>query len=248
MAPSQGESSTSKAPQAPQTTSPPSQRTPMHSRKSSHVPANPSQLRESHVLSPTPSPEDPVSGDGENDGIARYDYEVGPLDNSRHEPEVEDDGIHPTIPDDASARLSNEDTSEQLPIMDVSRTPDLRTRLLSQRDWDASSCCGSVVCNHGTFSPRPGTQRSYGSFASDMARDVYGGRYPGGLEINGQPADATQGLLGGSGAGPGKKMSTTQSLARQYGVKNQRAMCVEQSFSNKDSQLCLGIALLVSDA
>ncbi|KAK3076308.1 hypothetical protein LTS18_013360, partial [Coniosporium uncinatum] len=57
MAPSQGESSSSNTPQAPQTPSS-LQRAPMHSRKSSHAPTNPSQLRESHVLSPTPSPED----------------------------------------------------------------------------------------------------------------------------------------------------------------------------------------------
>ncbi|KAF1992261.1 high affinity sulfate transporter 1 [Aulographum hederae CBS 113979] len=193
----------------------------MHSRKSSHAPTNPSSLRASHVPSPS-SDEAHSQVDGRDD----HQNSSMPQSSDIHEPEVEGDGIHPTLPDSASVR-----SSESQIAPDATLEPfhaDLRTRLLNHQNWDAASCCGSETCNHGSFSPRPDTHRSYGSFAS--TRDGFGGRYPGGMSDYGGTADPTHSLLGDSvadgvlGGGKGKKMSTTQFLAKKYGVKNERTM------------------------
>ena len=115
-------------------------------------------------------------------------------------------------------------------ILEVDLEHSAHSRLLNHQNWDAASGCGSENCNHGAMSPRPQTNRSYGSFASDRE---FGGRFPGGFASGSEePPDVTHallgdtfadGALGGAGSGP-KQMSTTRYLANLHGIKNQRLM------------------------
>jgi hypothetical protein len=205
-----------------------------HSRKSSaasqrhtgsaYVPTNPSGLRTVHVPS-----EGSVSPDEPMHPRPFYDDEPHASASAEHHHEIEfsTDGIAPA-PDHASAH-SDDEVGPPGGILDVDlEHTSARTRLLSHQNWDAASGCGDPNCNHGAMSPRPGTHRSYGSFASDAG---FGGRYPGGIiQQSGEAADATHALLGDSfadgvlGGGSGPKMSTTRYLANLHGIKNQRLM------------------------
>lgn len=138
-------------------------------------------------------------------------------------------GIEPP-PDHASVHSNNEDAPPEQPagIPDIDLEPTVRTRLLSHKNWDAASGCGSDNCNHGTMSPRPCSPRSYGSISSENG---FGGQYPGSLDRRtGEPADVTHALLGDAvadgvlGGGRGQKMSTTRYLAETHGVKHKRLM------------------------
>ncbi|ORY08793.1 high affinity sulfate transporter 1 [Clohesyomyces aquaticus] len=198
-----------------------------HARQNSHAPANPSNLREVHVPSETPSPSEtrysmafPTDEAGASSSHAH-----GDLDFSA-------DGIHP-LPDRASVHSTDENVppDQQGAIIEVDLENAIRARLLHQRDWDAGSGCGSDNCNHGALSPRPWLHRNYGSMSSDMSRDGFGGRYAGGVQEGpGESADPTHALLGDAfadgvlGGGNGQKMSTTRWLARRHGIKNQRIM------------------------
>jgi hypothetical protein len=192
-----------------------------------HTPLNPSHLRESHL--PSTSPENRLSQPPEHGepGSSQRPEELA------HEPEIQKDGIHPTLPNDAHTHSGDGVAGpvEVEPIFNTPFEPDLRARLLTHKNWDAASGCGSEHCQHGTFSPRPGTNRSYGSFASDISRDGFGGRYPGALGDGfGSAADSAHGILGDAiadgimGGGQGNKMSTTRFLAKRHGVKNHRMM------------------------
>ncbi|KAF2837295.1 hypothetical protein M501DRAFT_938205 [Patellaria atrata CBS 101060] len=115
----------------------------------------------------------------------------------------------------------------------VERTvqPDIRTRLRKQ--WDQSPEYGQENSNHGIFSSRPSTQRSYGSFMSMSDRSIrgFGGRFFGGIDeaVEDSP-DATHALLGDTiadgvlGGARNNKISTTEYLAKRYGVRNRRWM------------------------
>ncbi|KAF2197657.1 hypothetical protein GQ43DRAFT_195818 [Delitschia confertaspora ATCC 74209] len=177
---------------------------PLTTKHNPHAPLNPSQLREVHLPS---SPSDAMSG--------------GPLSHHPHdELEIDSEGIHP-FPDHAIV-LSNDDnaaaTTDDL-------EPTLRTRLLSQRNWDQASVGGS----DGAFSPRPYTHRSYGSIGSDGSRDGFGGRYPRDL-ASPSGESVTHALLGDTvaerllGSGSGNKMSRTKYLAKRHGIRNRRLM------------------------
>jgi hypothetical protein len=146
----------------------------------------------------------------------------------------ENDGIHPQS-DRASVHSHDDiapaETAGASGIIEVDLESSLRTRLLSHRNWDQASGCGSENCNHGTFSPRPTTFRSYGSISSD--HEGFGGRYLGGLGTStGDGADVTHALLGDTvadgllGGKKGKKMSTTRFLALRHGIKSEKQMQV----------------------
>ena len=209
-----------------------------------HVPANPSQLRESYVPSEgSPSPKETMSR-----RLGHDEAEVS--SNSQRqlrEPEFESDGIHPA-PDRASVHSND----GKVPAENVGATIDadlestMRTRLLSHKDWDQASGCGSEHCSHGTFSPRPATHRSYGSISSDVSRDGFGGRYPRELgDGPGGSVDPTHALLGDAIAdgllrgGTGNKMSTTRFLANRHGIKHQKTMCVSPSHILRMCQPCI---------
>lgn len=147
--------------------------------------------------------------------------------------------MHPSTSDYPST-ASNQLAPQAEATLDTGLTPDVRTRLLSHKNWDRASGCGSENCAHGTFSPRPSTQRSYGSFASQHERDSFGGRYPESLGEDEISADVAHGLLGDRTAdgllgGQGKKMSTTRYLARKHGIKNERTMCVAYRYTCLDT-------------
>jgi hypothetical protein len=221
---------TSKPPPGPQGSPPPSEAVPIRPRTTSasssskqnpHAPLNPSHLRESHV--PSPSPEESMS-------IPRSpeDQHGEPSSSSRaHGPEIEEDGIHPTLPDNASVHSDNSEHQADTSFH-VQAEPNLRSRLLSHQNWDQASGCGSENCDHGTMSPRPGTRRSYGSFGSNDGPED---QYPASLaEVLGNSSDASQSLLtdaGGNGRNgdrPGNKRTRTRDLARRHGIKNQKMM------------------------
>lgn len=93
------------------------------------------------------------------------------------------------------------------------------TRLLEQQNWRG----------------RPMVMRNYGSVDSYDPREGFGGKYSdppgdGNITPHSLLGDAvTDGLLAGSSS---SHLSTTQWLAKQYGVKNDRSMYVVASFCN----------------
>ncbi|KAF2261307.1 high affinity sulfate transporter 1 [Lojkania enalia] len=198
-------------------------------RTMSHAPLNPSQLREVYVPSDgSPSPEDAMHRPPFSDDEPQASSSAAP----RPDLDFSADGIKPA-PDHASVH-SNDDNvppEHRGSALEIDLERAIRTRLLDGKDWDRASGCGSDNCNHGTLSPRPWTNRSYGSIESTISREGFGGRYPGGLGPQpGDSADVTHALLGDTiadgvlGGGNGQKMSTTKFLARRHGIKNQRTM------------------------
>lgn len=198
---------------------------PSHTRQpsrqpSSHVPINPSQLREVYV---------PSEGSASPENTTRHPptqqehAHAGPSTGL----EFSGDGIHPA-PDHASVHSGDDEVPSGQPrgIVESELEPTARTRLLNH-NWDAGSCCGSEHCNHGTMSPRPWSVRSYGTINSSMSRTGFGGPYPGGA---GEGTDAGQGLLGDAGAegllrgGKASKRKTTKYLAERHGIRNQKMM------------------------
>ena len=114
----------------------------------------------------------------------------------------------------------------------TSREADIRTRLLE--DYHRGRICASGSCDHGTFSPRAPSRRSWNS--SLDSRDGFGGRYPGGTNDRGDPSDTLHGVFGDTiadgvlGGGNGSKMSTTKWLAQKHGIKNSRMMYISYYF------------------
>ena len=107
---------------------------------------------------------------------------------------------------------------------------DAHTKLLES--YDHGPGCGSNKCNHGSFSPRAHMHERFNSFDS---RYSFGGRYNEDVrdEIGGSSSSNMRGILGDAvvnglfgTANKGKKMSTTQWLAKRHGVKNSRMMYV----------------------
>lgn len=177
------------------------QHSPQHSTSSAHynphAPANPSQLREVHILSSSErssSPEDTMHP-------VPHQHERDDLDFST-------DGINPGA-DRASVHSIHDFAEEPRGgRIDVDE-PTVRTRLLNHKNWDAASGCGDESCAHGTLSPRPPSGMSYGSFNTDppdTAHALLGDAF-------------VDGVLGGRG-----NKSTTQALAERNRVKNKRMM------------------------
>lgn len=193
-----------------------------------HVPVNPSQLRESHV----PSSEASLSPEESMSQRFAIDYTEasGSSQQLTRKPEFQSDGIHPTS-DQASVHSSDGNTPIYPSGFAVDQESNLRTRLLSHKNWDQASGCGSENCNHGTLSPRPGTHGSYGSISSDMSRDGFGERFPGGFGNGpGKSVDNGHGILGDTitdgilGGNSGSKMSITQALANWHGIRHRGLM------------------------
>jgi hypothetical protein len=95
------------------------------------------------------------------------------------------------------------------------------THLLSRR---RSSHAHPGPCDHGTFSPRPGTRQSSGSCSSSKLnfRDTFGGNV-GELGSGSGLGRLVEARLTGGKHG---KMSTTQWLAKRHGLKNTKSMYV----------------------
>jgi hypothetical protein len=184
------------------------------SRVRQHAPTGPSHLRETYEPPPTP------------------------LDRRQSASETSfSPGAYPVKVDDSGIEPLNEGSStadDPRSAMGIEEQPDedARTHLLHQHPYDYTAA-HEGDCNHGTFSPRPGTRNTQTSFDSSHSRHRFGGRYPGelGKGVAGSSSN-THGLIGDAfadgilGPGDGKKMSTTQWLAKRHGVKNTRLMSV----------------------
>jgi Sulfate permease family len=141
-------------------------------------------------------------------------------------PEIKSEEVVPSIGTSSSAKP---DTTEQHAeaLFEPHPEPSVRSRLLGPDNWDAASGCGSENCAHGTLSPRPnsprpGSTRSYGSFASENG---FGGPYPGGIEERYAGGAEESGALLGNADGVDQG-STTRWLARRHGVKGRRRMYI----------------------
>jgi len=177
----------------------------------SYASLNPSQLRISHE--PGTSPEHRTSAAQSADGDLHVE------DNTTRPVASE-----PTSPFTGPAHMAAEGGITEPSSQDV----DAHTRLL--QSYNDHPNCGLKSCNHGTFSPRPTMRRSY--FSYDGQSGIAGSYGRGaGDSVDG----GSSGANGGSGdtagdwtlgGGKGKRMSTTQVLARRHGVKNPRRMYV----------------------
>ena len=124
-----------------------------------------------------------------------------------------------------------ERTASPEPVSTAQENASPTSRLLEQQNWRG----------------RPKVMRNYGSVDSYDPRDGFGGRYPdapadGNTTPHSLLGDAvTDGLLAGSSS---SHLSTTQWLAKQYGVKHDRSMCVVApscNFSVSPSKLTLQV-------
>lgn len=87
-----------------------------------------------------------------------------------------------------------------------------------------SRVCGLRDCNHGTFSPRPGSLHSPRSSIDTMS---YAGRYLDNVADNGGPQTPLQGIFGDTFAERfvgGRTPSVTKLLAQKHGIKGQKFM------------------------
>lgn len=173
-----------------------------------YTPLTPSQLRMSHEpgTSPKRTTPTPRPGDGQHSPFAH----------------VEGDSFRPvasepTSPFTGPARMAVDDA-----VTEASSGEDVDAHTGLLQSCNAEPGCGLKRCNHGTFSPRPTMRKSYLSFDGQGLEtgNSMGGRN---LVPDGDPGTATGGWTLGGG-GKGKRLSTTQLLARRHGVKNSRAM------------------------
>lgn len=196
-------------------------------RQHEYAPINPSQLREAHSCSS--SPEDVMSRP-----YARSDSEDGPLP-EHHLHAIDEGAAAASSKLSTSSKRSDKGKGRERASSDSDTVPNARTRLLNHANWDRESGCGKDDCAHGTFSPRPNTLRSYGSTQSSFSLSGFGGRYSGALgggsnnSMGPTHADVRDSFANsGLGGDRGKKMSTTEWLAKQHGIKNRRLMYVAE--------------------
>ncbi|KAF2762272.1 high affinity sulfate transporter 1 [Pseudovirgaria hyperparasitica] len=202
--------------------------TPGHSRDSSissgkerhHAPLNPSNLRESRLPSTSPESRMTIPGTAAERGetSSARDFETG---EGRASPGAAKPAETSTTQEGRSVEGTLSSSFEQA----------VRARLVHQKDSDHGRGAETEGSQHGTFSPRPETSRSYGSFHSGIIRDGFGGKYPGGMgDGAGDNQSETSALLGDAivdgvlGAPAGMKTSTTNYLARRHGIRNRRFM------------------------
>ena len=201
----------------------------MHRENSSRAPLNPSRLWQSH--GPGSSLDDETSLLSQDPAESFTDE---PAFSPRTQPvEFGDDGIHPQLPHIASPVEDEADTHIRGVLEEPSEEAHAHTLLMESYDQEPG--CGSKICNHGTFSPRPTTQRSIKS--SDGQFD-FRRRHQGGTEEGTGDNNSMQGpkqltiagrLFGARSAV--SRMSTTQFLAKKHGIKSTRLMYVAFSCS-----------------
>ncbi|PSK40232.1 hypothetical protein B9Z65_8172 [Elsinoe australis] len=174
-----------------------------HSRSSSitpgwsqHVPANPSGLRNSRVVS------------NSSDNLGALSTSPDQMSRGEHLPQLEDDNTRPSTADRAS--LYPDDRSVE-GYTEPRSQPDVRTRLLGQRH---QSSYGTNDNENGTYSPRPGTHRTVSSI--DSVTFGFASRFlPGALTkrdtYNDDPLTR-------------QEMDMTKVLARRHGITDRRKM------------------------
>ena len=202
----------------------------IHRENSSHAPLNPSRLWQSHGPGSFPDDRDSILS---QDPAESFTDE--PAFSPRTQPvEFGDDGIHPQLPNIASPVEDEADTHVRGILEEPSEEADAHTLLLES--YDQGPGCGSNKCNHGTLSPRPTTHRSTMSFDSqfDFRKRSQGGTEEG----SGNNDNSTHGPKQSTIAGrlfrarpAATRMSTTQFLAKEHGIKSTRLMYVAFSYS-----------------
>ncbi len=184
-----------------------------NSRNLQHAPAAPSQLRSSFI--PSPLMEEAIPGRFDSTSVSPFfsaDTASG-----RESGRSRKSDIH----------AATAFTTRALADRGASPEPDARTRLLSN-DWDRASGCGAETCNHGTFSPRPDTHRSYGSTFSADLRDRFGGRFGGSLdEVLSDSGDRSKSFFGEDltrriFGGSGSKADASPALQPSKGSRKRR--------------------------
>lgn len=178
-----------------------------HSRSSSitpgwsqHVPANPSGLRNSRVVS------------NSSDNLGALSTSPDQMSRGEHLPQLEDDNIRPSTADSASP-FPDEDSRSVEGYTEPRSQPDVRTRLLGQRH---QSSYGTNDNENGTYSPRPGTHRTVSSI--DSVTFGFASRFlPGALTkrdtYNDDPLTR-------------QEMDMTKVLARRHGITDRRKMYI----------------------
>lgn len=159
-------SNTPPSPPPPQPSSSTPTRSSRHPRTSSvssdyqqHRPSVPSGLRQATL--PSTSPEDRYTQPPADRHGHTAEHE--------HEPEVEEDGIHPAphTQDFASMDAALSQTQAEGYVEEPAEEPSVRSRLLDfGHKYHLPHTCGRYNCNHGAFSPRPRWRQGYGSIAS----------------------------------------------------------------------------------
>ncbi|KAI9696756.1 MAG: hypothetical protein M1836_005118 [Candelina mexicana] len=177
-----------------------------HNASRYHVPANPSNLRNSRGLSSS------------SDDI-RSSHEV-------HRPHVGDEGIHSITTNDASAHSDQSDIQFEGVFQQPSKL-NAHTHLLPLK---RHSLCGPGPCNHGTFSPHPRPRINDGNNLSEPG-DYFGRIYEGSIGNSKRAASSnTHEVFGDAiadgvlGEGERSKMSTAQWSARKHGMSDERMM------------------------
>lgn len=193
------------------------------SRKSSaqaaaqHAPLNPSQLRTSHE--PGRSPERSMSI------LQSEDDQFSPGSHPTH---ADDSGLHST-PSDPAFPFADSANTQVLGNIDEPSKDDVDAHTSLLQCYDRGAGCGSKNCNHGTFSPRPTMRRGFMSYDSGAR---VGRSYGGDSDASSGNSNIMQRIFGGGAADvvssdrKGKKMSTTQMLAKKHGVKTSKKMYV----------------------
>lgn len=183
-------------------------------RARDHTPIIPSQLRASQF--PPSSPED-----------IRNSPLVSPGEHDPREAQGSDSSARAYVETSA-------DVSPRSSFAQVYRPNDERNGVPlenSERQWildrqyDRTPCCDSEHCDHGTFSPRPSTWRSYGSIRSPPPHEP--------TYTNSAGQDASGGTRHRPQASydvflardaNGKRMSKTAFLAQEQGIRNRTLM------------------------
>jgi hypothetical protein len=156
--------------------------------------------------------------------------------NLRHfrepQPSVEETLTRGVMPRDAGSQPMDDSFLEGTASAEIIENEvSAYTHLLGRR---RSSHAHPGPCDHGTFSPRPATRNSTGSYSPSRLnfRDTFGGPEwddnhlgePGGS--SGLAGLVEEGLMGGK-----KKMRTTHWLARRHGLRHTKSMFVNTGYT-----------------
>ena len=198
--------------------SPPKTPPRLHARTiSNHAPLNPSRLRT--AMTPARSTEDFTKE-------TEHDSGDETTESSRYRPPRFDGNEDHPLPAIQSPPVEDRDLDARANLREPTPVEaTVRTRLLE--DYYRGRVCGSGQCDHGTFSPQDRSSRSRES--SVDSRIGFGGRYHGSAnDVRGGVTDAITDAIRGNGHK--SKMSTTEWLAQQYGITNQKSMYLSYYF------------------
>lgn len=185
-----------------------------------HAPITPSGLRESHSISQSSQE---TMGAPQKNGSSSSSTKAEQV-------HVEDENIQ--LKGESASKTAQ--TSQATGDIEEPDSADARTSLLGnmkskvsgsatettsllRRPWEfVTGHAHPGPCNHGTFSPQPGSRAP--SFLGREGTNGFGGAYPGG-------SNSPRGVFDSS-SGNAKRMTTTQWLAQSHGITDTRTMYV----------------------